>query len=111
MRDGIDWDTEIQYRIYGCDVIQEAGQHMKFPQVVMITAQNLLHRFYYRKTIKQFDPFCVAMGSLLLAAKLEEQSKILREVVFNNFLRYYFINCDIISSFLLFIIFINFGKG
>jgi transcription initiation factor TFIIIB Brf1 subunit/transcription initiation factor TFIIB len=47
----------------------------------MATGQTLFHRFFYRKSFKRFDAFQVAMGSLFLAAKIEEKPKRLREVL------------------------------
>ena len=38
----------------------------------MATAQNLLHRFYWRKSLndERFDAFTVAMASVFLATKV-----------------------------------------
>ncbi|KAG5176928.1 cyclin-like protein, partial [Tribonema minus] len=69
---GVDWETETQHRAWGCELIQEAGILLRLPQVVMCTGQTLLQRFYYRKSLTKFDAFSVAMGCVLLAAKLEE---------------------------------------
>jgi hypothetical protein len=41
-----------------CAIIAHAG----LPQVVACTAQNLVHRFLYRKSLKRFDAFALAMG-------------------------------------------------
>jgi cyclin L len=69
---GIEWETEAQHRAWGCELIQEAGVLLRLPQVVMCTGQTLLQRFYYRKSLTKFDAFSVAMGCVLLAAKIEE---------------------------------------
>jgi cyclin L len=69
---GVEWETEAQHRAWGCELIQEAGVLLRLPQVVMCTGQTLLQRFYYRKSLTKFDAFSVAMGCVLLAAKLEE---------------------------------------
>ena len=47
-RDGVEPTEETMQRAFGCELIQEAGTLLKQPQVVMVTAQNLLHRFFYR---------------------------------------------------------------
>lgn len=44
--------------------------------VLMIMINNI----YHRKSLKRFDVFTVAMGSILLASKVEECFKTLREV-------------------------------
>ena len=81
-QDGISELEEILHRALGCELIQESGILLRFPQVVMVTAQNVFHRFYYRKSLLKYDVFTVAMGCTILAAKLEEKQKLLREVLF-----------------------------
>jgi hypothetical protein len=81
-KDGIDFTEELMHRVFGCELIQEAGILMKLPQVVMATGQNIFHRFFYRKSFKRYDAFTVAMGCILLACKIEEKPKYLRDVVF-----------------------------
>jgi hypothetical protein len=54
-QDGIDKDTEANLRMYGCQVIQEAGILLGFDQVVMATGQVLLHRFYCKRSMKTFN--------------------------------------------------------
>lgn len=46
--DGVDPTEELMHRAFGCELIQEAGILLRLPQVVMVTGQNLLHRFFYR---------------------------------------------------------------
>ena len=53
--DGVDVATEAGLRRYGCEVIQEAGILLRLPQVVMATAQVLLHRFYCKRSLHKFD--------------------------------------------------------
>lgn len=47
----------------------------------MCTAQNLLQRFFYRKSLTKFDAFSVAMACMLLAMKIEEDPRQPRAVV------------------------------
>jgi hypothetical protein len=62
-QDGIDKDTEANLRMYGCELIQEAGIMLGFHQVVMATGQVLLHRFYCKRSMKNFN---VKVGAALL---------------------------------------------
>lgn len=48
MQDDIDPKVEQKHRMLGCELVQHAGFLLKCPQVVMVTGQNILHRFYYR---------------------------------------------------------------
>lgn len=81
--EGVSEAVEVKHRIFGCEIIQEAGILLKQPQVVMATGQSLFHRFFYRKSLLKFDAFTVAMGCVLLASKVEEKLKVVREVHFS----------------------------
>ena len=85
LQDGISHEDEITHRIFGCEIVQESGILLQMPQVVIaLIAQNLLHRFFYRKSLKRFDAFSVAMATMLLATKVEEKPVIIREVAIAN---------------------------
>ena len=47
-KDGVSFEVEQQQCIAGCELIEEAGILLRLPQVVMVTGQNILHRFYCR---------------------------------------------------------------
>ncbi|POM80914.1 Cyclin-L1 [Phytophthora palmivora] len=81
LEDGISPNIERLHRSFGCELIQEAGVLLRLPQVVMATAQTLLHRFYYRKSLRHFDAFRVAVSCLFLAAKVEEKPKRIKDVL------------------------------
>ena len=101
--DCISREVECLHRVFGCELIQEGGILLRLPQVVMVTGQSILHRFFYRlsvisfkyyiylkpilraniirrKSLKRFDVFTVAMACVILASKVEETLKTLREV-------------------------------
>uniref|UniRef100_A0A1J3HHT3 Cyclin-L1-1 n=1 Tax=Noccaea caerulescens TaxID=107243 RepID=A0A1J3HHT3_NOCCA len=80
-KDGIDETTEITLKIYGCDLIQEAGILLRLPQAVMATGQVLFHRFYCKKSLAKFDVKIVAASCVWLASKLEENPKKARQVI------------------------------
>ncbi|XP_022932108.1 cyclin-L1-1-like isoform X5 [Cucurbita moschata] len=78
-KDGIDEATETSLRIYGCDLIQEAGILLKLPQAVMATGQVLFHRFYSKKSFARFNVKKVAASCVWLASKLEENPRKARQ--------------------------------
>jgi hypothetical protein len=53
-KDGVDAETEKRLRFYGCQRIQRAVVLLGVPQVVAATAQTLLHRFYCKKSLRQW---------------------------------------------------------
>jgi hypothetical protein len=76
-QDGIDKDTEANLRMYGCEIIQEAGLMLSFDQVVMATGQVLLHRFYCKRSMKTFN---VKVGAALLLVLLTGPPAFMLEV-------------------------------
>ena len=79
--DGVRPEIESLHRVWGCELIQEAGILLRLPQAVMVTAQTLFTRFYYRRSLRAFDAFTTAMSALFLGAKVEEQMKRVRDVL------------------------------
>lgn len=79
--DGLDKDTEIDLRIYGCELIQTAGILLKLPQVAMATGQVLLQRFYYSKSLVRHPIEHTAMACVCLASKIEEAPRRVRDVI------------------------------
>lgn len=49
--DGIDEETEKKLRVYGCELIQEACILLSLPQATCTTAQALLQKFYFLKSL------------------------------------------------------------
>ncbi|KAG0039294.1 hypothetical protein BGZ82_008898 [Podila clonocystis] len=70
--DGITEEQEDNMRQLGCHFIQTAGILLKLPQVAMATAQILFQRFFYLASLRKFAVRDISMGSIFLAAKVEE---------------------------------------
>ncbi|SOV17200.1 cyclin [Plasmodium gaboni] len=68
----IDKSDEIKLRIYGCQLLQEAGIILKLKAVTIVTSQVLFHRFYFKKSFTDFDVNIIAPSALYLSCKLEE---------------------------------------
>ncbi|KAE8222026.1 hypothetical protein CF319_g4715 [Tilletia indica] len=79
--DGIPVDLEEELRVYGCQLIQQAGILLHLPQVAMATAQVLFQRFWFVSSMKQFCIKDISTGALFLACKLEEQSLRVRDLI------------------------------
>lgn len=80
-RDGVPADVERRYRVFACELVQECGILLDLPQVVMATAQTLVHRFYYSRSLREFDAHIVALGVLFLASKVEEKPRRMRDIL------------------------------
>ncbi|KAG0240768.1 cyclin-like protein [Mortierella sp. GBAus27b] len=70
--DGITEEQEDNLRQLGCHLIQTTGILLKLPQVAMATAQILFQRFFYLASLRKFAVRDITMGSIFLAAKVEE---------------------------------------
>ncbi|KAK3819552.1 MAG: cyclin-like protein [Benniella sp.] len=70
--DGITEEQEDNMRQLGCHLIQTTGILLKLPQVAMATAQILFQRFFYLASLRKFAVRDISMGSIFLAAKVEE---------------------------------------
>ncbi|GIL44618.1 hypothetical protein Vafri_2145 [Volvox africanus] len=77
----IDEETETTLRIFGCELIQEAGILLKCPQAVMATGQVLFQRFFCRKSMREYNVRRMACACLFLATKLEESHRRTRDIL------------------------------
>ncbi|KAJ6219184.1 hypothetical protein RDWZM_004996 [Blomia tropicalis] len=84
--DGLDQETEHDLRITGCKLIQISGVLLRLPQVAMATGQVLFQRYYYSKSFVRFPMEYTAMACVVLASKIEEAPRRIRDVinVFHN---------------------------
>lgn len=80
-QDGLDRQTEFDLRILGCELIQTAGILLKLPQVAMATGQVLFQRFFYTKSLVQYQMETTAMSCVCLASKIEEAPRRIRDVI------------------------------
>ncbi|KAL2942264.1 Cyclin-L1-1 [Bienertia sinuspersici] len=98
-KDGIDEETEITLRIYGCDLIQESGILLKLPQAVMATGQFLSIDFTVRKSFGRFNVKRVAASCVWLASKLEESPRKLgKSLLFPSMNKYSELKMDLIRT-------------
>ncbi len=79
--DGITLEKERFDRNKGCSFIMSVGISLKLPQLTMSTAAVFLHRFYMRYSLKQVHYYDIGATALLLATKVEETSRKLRDIV------------------------------
>jgi len=71
-RDGVPRAAERDARMLGAALIQEAAALLDFPQAVAAAGQILMHRFFCRRSVRDYSVQKAAAACLWLAAKLEE---------------------------------------
>ncbi len=79
--DGVTCDIELELRALGCQIIQQMGVLLRLPQRTMAVAQVFFQRFWYTSSMCDFSAKEIALGSLLLATKLEETQVRLRHLL------------------------------
>jgi len=79
--DGVGASVEAQLRVFGVELIQAATRLLRLPQIISVSAAAVFQRFYFRRSFAEFDVRLLAAASLLLACKLEEQHRRLRDVI------------------------------
>ncbi len=79
--DGFSIDEEENFRLFGCELIQEGGVMLKLPQVTMVTAMELFHRFFFRQSFLRAGMKYTTAACIFLATKLDETPKRIRDVV------------------------------
>lgn len=78
---GVARGTERRLRIFGVDQIQRAAQLLRLPQTSAVSAAAVFQRFYFRRSLVDFDVRITAAAALLLACKLEETHRRLKDVI------------------------------
>lgn len=77
---GVSARTEFEQRAFACDRIQRLGRLLDLECMTVVGAQIALHRFYYRRSLTEFDARVVADACILLASKMEEDVRKIREI-------------------------------
>ncbi|SJK86551.1 Cyclin-L1-1 [Babesia microti strain RI] len=80
-RHGLSATQEEALRFYGCHLIYQVGLKLFLKSVTIASAQAILQRFYYRRSLTDFDIRKTAAACTFLATKLEEDPKRLHEVI------------------------------
>lgn len=52
---GVSKEAEATNRVFGCELIQEAGILLKCPQAVMATGQVIFQRFFCKKSMREYN--------------------------------------------------------
>eukprot|EP00930_Biecheleria_cincta_P071508 TRINITY_DN59000_c0_g1_i1.p1 TRINITY_DN59000_c0_g1~~TRINITY_DN59000_c0_g1_i1.p1 ORF type:complete len:378 (+),score=44.62 TRINITY_DN59000_c0_g1_i1:74-1207(+) len=79
--DGIRRSTERELRAFGAVLIQRASVLLRLTQTTCVSAAAVFQRFYFRRSFAEFDVRISAAAALLLACKLEETQRRLKDIV------------------------------
>ncbi|CAM0139569.1 unnamed protein product [Umbelopsis sp. WA50703] len=79
--DGFTVKREREDRAKGCNFIQSVGMTLKLPQITIATAMVFFHRFFMRKSLKDYPFYDIGATAIFLATKVEESGRKLRDIV------------------------------
>jgi hypothetical protein len=79
--EGVDAALEQELRTYACEVIFQTGSLLRLSAVTISTAQTLLQRFFFVKSLRKYDVRDMLLGATYLATKLEESHVDPRSIV------------------------------
>ncbi|XP_067880473.1 cyclin-Q isoform X2 [Heterodontus francisci] len=77
--DSLEHDARSHFRV--CRFIIEAGIKLGMHSVPMASACTIYHKFFDETAIHNYDPYLVAMASIYLAGKVEEQHLRARDII------------------------------
>jgi cyclin L len=78
--DGIDGSVEEGQLLFGAELIADSGLLLRLPQVAIVSAHILFHRFFLVVSLKAHSHVWVAASALLVASKAEEQPRKIRDI-------------------------------
>jgi hypothetical protein len=80
--DGVSDEEESLHRTFGCELVLQGGTVLGLPQVVIITGQNILNRFYYRYCTPSRHPLIAALVlSFHILRSLQKVAEAFRRVL------------------------------
>ncbi|ORX79610.1 cyclin-like protein [Basidiobolus meristosporus CBS 931.73] len=81
IQDGTPFETELIERAKGCNFIVSVGRSLQLPQLTLATATTMLHRFFMRKSLKDYHYYDIGATCLFIATKVEETLRKLRDLI------------------------------
>lgn len=79
--DGISHTIERLHRFHGTSIILECSRGLKLGPSPYATACTIFHRFYHSASLTSHDVWSVSMASILLATKVEEEPRSLKQII------------------------------
>ncbi|KAG0226621.1 cyclin-like protein [Mortierella sp. GBAus27b] len=78
---GYSYHIEKEQRSKGITFIVTVGMQLKLPQLTLATAALYFHRFYMRRSFKDYKYYDIGAASLYLASKTEESTRKFKDVI------------------------------
>ena len=72
---------ELLHRINGTSIISQCTTLLRLSASTYATSTTIFHRFYHRKSLKEYDVWSTSMAAVILACKVEEEIRRVSEVI------------------------------
>lgn len=69
------------HRLHGTSIIMSATRLLKRNASTFATACTIFHRFYHQASLKEYNVWSVALASIILASKTEEEPGSIRHII------------------------------
>ena len=76
-------ETVFLHKIHGTSILFQSSKLLRLSPSVYATSTTIFHRFFHRDscTLRKYDVWSISMGSILLACKVEEEPRRIREII------------------------------
>lgn len=74
-------ETKFLHTIHGTSIIYQSTALLRTSPSTYATACTIFHRFYHRKSLREYSVWSVALGSVFLACKVEEDQKRMQDII------------------------------
>lgn len=79
--DSVSPATERLHRLHGTSIIFDVAKLLNLSASTYATACTIFHRFYQQASLAEHDVWSVALASIMLATKVEEEAQILKTII------------------------------
>ena len=84
-RVGVSPRVERLHRLHGTSLISDASTLLSLRTSTFATACTIFHRFYQQVSLAEYDVWSIALASVLLATKVEEEPQSLKRIIHSFF--------------------------
>ena len=74
-------NEELLHRLNGTSILSQTTTLLRLSASTYATSTTIFHRFYHRKSLREYDVWSVSLGCVVLACKVEEEIRKVSEII------------------------------